>query len=156
MLTPTGSAVDRIPSGSILSFVPKPASSASRRASATSASVSSSAARIVRKSASWSSALHTCPTRSADTSPIHFRTAIDPFNSLCVTSLMTPSLVGNPCTTNPADMRQQREQHADYAHLNPPSPRDARRRRHYTRQTTTSPAPPPPPHPPHPSPPHPP
>src|SRR6202023_4169375 len=124
MLTPTGSVVDRIPSRSILSFVPKPASSASRRASATSASVSSSAARIVRKSASWSSALPPCPTRSADTSPIHFRTAIDPFNSPCVTSVMTPSLVGNPRTPNPADMRQQREQHADYDQLNAASARD--------------------------------
>src|SRR5579862_4743042 len=138
MLTPTGSVVDRIPSRSILSFVPKPASSASRRASATSASVSSSAARIVRKSASWSSALHTCPTRSADTSPIHFRTAIDPFSSPCVTSLMTPSLVGNPCTTNPADKRQQREQHADYDQLNAASARDARGRSEQESQNSTS------------------
>src|SRR5579883_3138375 len=138
MLTPTGSVVDRIPSRSNLSFVLKPASSASRRASATSASVSSSAARIVRKSASWSSARHTCPTRSADTSPIHFRTAVGPFNSPCVTSLMTPSLAGNPCTPYPTDMRQQREQHADYDQLNAAAARDARGRREQKRQNSTS------------------
>src|ERR1700688_2971595 len=138
MLTPTGSVVDRIPSRSILSFLPNPASSASRRASATSASVSSSAARIVRKSASWSSALHTCPTRSADTSPIHFRTAIGPFNSPCVTSLMTPSLVGNPRTPRAADMRQQREQHADYDKLKPASAPDTTSRRKKKTQNSAS------------------
>src|SRR5260370_36173856 len=138
MLTPTGSVVDRIPSRSILSFVPKPASRASRRASATSASVSSSAARIVRKSASWSSALHTCPTRPADTSPIHFRTAIDPFNSPCVTSLMTPSLPGNPRTPHPADMRQQREQHAHYHQLNAATARNASSRRKQESQYSAS------------------
>jgi len=42
---------------------------------------------------------------------------------------MTPSLVGNPCTTNPADMRQQREQNADYDQLNAASARDASSRR---------------------------
>src|ERR1700732_4169740 len=138
MLAPTGSVVDRIPSRFILSFVAKPASRASRRASATSASVSSSAARIVRKSASWSSALHTCPTRSADTSPIHFRTAIDPFNSPCVTSLMTPSLAGNPCTTNAADMRQQREQNADYDQLNAARAREPSSRRKQESQNSAS------------------
>jgi hypothetical protein len=42
---------------------------------------------------------------------------------------MTPSLVGNPRTPNPADMRQQREQHADYDQLNAASARDAGSRR---------------------------
>src|SRR5579863_1006664 len=138
MVTPTGSVVDRIPSRSILSFLPKPASSASRRASATSASVSSSAARIVRKSASWSSALHTCPTRSADTYPIHFRTAIGPFNSPCVTSLMTPSLADNPRTPRAADTRQRREQHSDYDQLNAASARDASSRRKQKGQNSAS------------------
>jgi len=42
---------------------------------------------------------------------------------------MTPSLVGNPRTPNPTDMRQQREQHADYDQLNAASVRDASSRR---------------------------
>jgi hypothetical protein len=42
---------------------------------------------------------------------------------------MTPSLAGNLRTPNPADMRQQREQHADYDQLNAASARDASRRR---------------------------
>jgi len=41
---------------------------------------------------------------------------------------MTPSLVGNPRPT-PADMRQQREQHADYDQLNAASARDISSRR---------------------------
>jgi len=42
---------------------------------------------------------------------------------------MTPSLAGNPRTRHPADMRQQREQHADYDQLNAASARDASSRR---------------------------
>jgi hypothetical protein len=42
---------------------------------------------------------------------------------------MTPSLAGNPRTPHPADMRQQREQHADYDQLNAASARDAGGRR---------------------------
>jgi hypothetical protein len=42
---------------------------------------------------------------------------------------MTPSLVGNPRTLHPADMRQKREQHADYDQLNAASARDASSRR---------------------------
>jgi len=42
---------------------------------------------------------------------------------------MTSSLVGNPRTPNPADMRQQREQNADYDQLNAASARGASNRR---------------------------
>jgi len=42
---------------------------------------------------------------------------------------MTPSLAGNPGTCHAVDMRQQREQHADYDQLNPASARDASSRR---------------------------
>jgi hypothetical protein len=42
---------------------------------------------------------------------------------------MTPSLVSNPRTPRAADMRQQREQHADYDQLNAASARDASSRR---------------------------
>jgi hypothetical protein len=42
---------------------------------------------------------------------------------------MTPSLAGNPRTSRAADMRQQREQHADYDQLNAASARDASSRR---------------------------
>jgi len=42
---------------------------------------------------------------------------------------MTPSLAGNPGTPRPADMRQQREQDADYDQLNAASARDASSRR---------------------------
>jgi hypothetical protein len=42
---------------------------------------------------------------------------------------MTPSLAGNPRTPKPADMRQQREQHADDDQLNAASARDATSRR---------------------------
>jgi len=42
---------------------------------------------------------------------------------------MTPSLVGNPRTPNASDMRQQREQDADYDQLNAASARDASSRR---------------------------
>jgi hypothetical protein len=42
---------------------------------------------------------------------------------------MTPSLAGNPLMPKPADMRQQREQHADYDQLNAASARDASSRR---------------------------
>jgi hypothetical protein len=42
---------------------------------------------------------------------------------------MTPSLAGNPGTCHAVDMRQQREQHADYDQLNAASVRDTRSRR---------------------------
>jgi len=42
---------------------------------------------------------------------------------------MTSSLAGNSRTSYPADMRQQREQHADYDQLNAASARDASSRR---------------------------
>jgi hypothetical protein len=51
---------------------------------------------------------------------------------------MTPSLVGNPRTRNPADMRQQREQHADYDQLNAASARDTSSRREQKSQNSTS------------------
>jgi exonuclease III len=43
--------------------------------------------------------------------------------------LTRSSLPGNPRTPHPADMRQQREQHADYDQLNAASARDASSRR---------------------------
>jgi hypothetical protein len=42
---------------------------------------------------------------------------------------MASSLAGNPCTRRRAELRQQREQQADYDQLNSASARDTSRRR---------------------------
>jgi hypothetical protein len=51
---------------------------------------------------------------------------------------MTPPLAGNPRTPRAADMRQQREQHADYDQLNAASARDVSSRSKKKSQNSAS------------------